>query len=364
MANDGLASSIPKVAHSCPSCGSEVAPSLLSCPSCRRLVHADRLNELADTAEAAEQDGDWPRALASWNDAIALLPAESRQHAAIADRISRLARRVEAGPSPETVPSNPKADDDGFPDPSASRWSGGKVTGIIGMLALAVWKFKFAAVLLLGKAKFLLLGLTKASTFLSMFMALGVYWTAFGGWFALGLVLSIYVHEMGHVAALMRYGIRASAPMFLPGLGAFVRGKQAFNDPRLTARVGLAGPLWGLGAALFCAGVSVLTGQPIFAALAKLGAWINLANLTPIWILDGSRAFRSLNRAQRWLATAAIATAWSVTADGLLILMTIIGVARTALDKPSDEPDNTVLAQYVALVAALSALAQLPVDLP
>ena len=47
---------------------------------------------------------------------------------------------------------------------------------------LAVWKFKFAAVLLLGKAKFLLLGLTKASTFLSMFLALGVYWTVFGGW--------------------------------------------------------------------------------------------------------------------------------------------------------------------------------------
>ncbi len=58
MADDGLASSIRKVTHSCPTCGSEVAPNLLSCPSCRRLVHSDRLNELADTAEAAEHDGD------------------------------------------------------------------------------------------------------------------------------------------------------------------------------------------------------------------------------------------------------------------------------------------------------------------
>ena len=52
-----------------------------------------------------------------------------------------------------------------------------------------------------------------------------------------------------------------------------------------------------------------------------------------------------------WLASAAIATAWAVTEDGLLILLTIAGVARTALDKPNDKPDNTVLAQSVALVA-------------
>jgi Zn-dependent protease len=152
--------------------------------------------------------------------------------------------------------------------------------------------------------------------------------------------------------------------LFIPGLGALIRLQQEFTDPRHDARVGLAGPIWGLGAAVVCAGVYVLTGQPIWGALAKVGAWINLFNLTPIWQLDGGRAFRGLNRSQRWLATAAIATAWAVTGDGLLILMTIVGVARTALDKSNDKPDNTVLAQYIALVAALSALAQLPVSLP
>ena len=78
-------------------------------------------------------------------------------------------------------------------------------------MALVLWKLKFLAVVLLTKGKILLLGLTKASTFLSMFVSVGVYWTVFGGWFALGLVLSIYVHEMGHVVALMRYGIHAGA---------------------------------------------------------------------------------------------------------------------------------------------------------
>jgi Zn-dependent protease len=364
MANDGSAPPLARVAHSCPTCGGEVAPSLLSCPSCRRLVHAERLKELAETAEIAERDGTLAAALASWRDALTLLPAESRQHAAISDRVNRLSLRVEAAPSPRGSASIPKADKTQTDPAHSGRWSGGAVTGILGTIALAVWKFKFAAVLLLGKAKFLLLGLTKASTFLSMFLAFGVYWTVFGGWFALGFVLSIYVHEMGHVAALLRYGYRASAPLFIPGLGAVIRLQQGFTDPRHDARVGLAGPIWGLGAALFCGGVYVLTGQPIFAALAKIGAWVNLFNLTPIWQLDGGRAFRSLNRPQRWLATAAVATAWAVTAEGLLILVTIAGVARTAMDKTNGKPDNTVLAQYIALIAALSALAQLPVALP
>ena len=65
---------------------------------------------------------------------------------------------------------------------------------------------KFVFIALLGNLKFLLLGLTKAGTMFSMLLAFGVYWTAWGMWFALGFVLSIYVHEMGHVVALRRYG--------------------------------------------------------------------------------------------------------------------------------------------------------------
>ena len=39
----------------------------------------------------------------------------------------------------------------------------------------------------------ILLGLTKASTFLSMFAMVGVYWAHFGLWFAVGLVVSFIV---------------------------------------------------------------------------------------------------------------------------------------------------------------------------
>jgi Zn-dependent protease len=326
------------------------------------LVHADRLKELASMAETAESHGELTPALSHWRDALALLPPESRQYAMLADRIARLGRQVEASPSRAATP--PASQTKPGESSGSRRWSGGAAGGIIATLALAFWKFKFLAVLLLTKAKFLLLGLTKASTFLSMFVSLGVYWTAFGGWFALGLVLSMYVHEMGHVACLMRYGVRASAPLFVPGLGAFIRLNQAMTDPRQDARVGLAGPIWGLGAALVCAGVYALTQQPIWSAVARIGAWINLFNLMPIWQLDGGRAFRSLSRSQRWLALAAIATVWAMTSEGMLVLLMLAGAARTTMDKSNPAPDVVILAQYVGLVAILSSLCLLSVSLP
>ena len=226
---------------------------LLSCPSCHHLVHAARLKELAADAEAAEKAGELPAALAFWNEAVSLLPtaagntrpSPTNRHAGPS---SRGRAETAAAPPASAVPqAKPTAS-------SSSPWSGGAVSGVVATLALVAWKFKFLAVLLLTKGKILLLGLTKASTFLSMFVDDGLYWTVFGGWFAAGLVLSIYVHEMGHVVALSRYGIHAGAPLFVPGLGAFIRLRQELTDPKQDARVGLAGPFWGLGAALVCLG--------------------------------------------------------------------------------------------------------------
>jgi Zn-dependent protease len=330
---------------------------LLSCPSCRRLVHSDRLKTLAEEAESYEQAGDLSAALACWHEALMLLPPETRHYAVVGERIAELGYQAEstqedsapARPTLTTEPPDDQAD-------ASPGWSKGAASGVSGTLALAAWKFKFLAFMVLSKAKLLVLGLTKASTFLSMFAMVGVYWSAFGFWFALGLVLSIYVHEMGHVAALARYGVPASAPLFIPGLGAVIRLRQDFTDPRQDARVGLAGPIWGLAAALACALVFALTQDKIWAALAQFGAFINLFNLMPIWQLDGSRAFRSLNRPQRWLAATALATVWAITEDGLVLLLMLVAAARALLDRPSSRPDRGALVQYIALVASLSLL--------
>jgi Zn-dependent protease len=332
----------------CGQCGTEMSPNLLSCPGCGRLVHAEQLKALASGAETSEQSGDLVAALTAWRQALELLPAGTRQQQLIAARIEALTHKA-----PMTSTATP-------PSTAAQKRRAGGLAGI-GALGLLVWKFKFIAVFLLTKAKFLLLGLTKASTFLSMFLSLGVYWTAYGWKFALGLVVSIYIHEMGHVAALRRFGFRATAPMFIPGLGAVIRLQQHPVNPVENARIGLAGPIWGLGAALVALGVYLLTQWPSWLAIARVGAWINLFNLIPFWQLDGGRGFSSLSRQQRWLAVAAIAAAWFLTEEGLLLLLLIAGGIQSLHPSAPEKPDRTGLIQYVLLVAALSAMCLLEV---
>jgi Zn-dependent protease len=109
---------------------------------------------------------------------------------------------------------------------------------------------------------------------------------------------------MGHVAAMRRYGLQATAPMFIPGFGALIRMQQHPATTQEESRIGLAGPIWGLGAAAACFLIYITTQQPFWAALTHTGAMINLFNLMPIWGLDGDRGFKSLNRNERWLATA------------------------------------------------------------
>ena len=219
------------------------------------------------------------------------------------------------------------------------------------------------ALFLLAKAKFLMLGLTKASTFFSMLLTFGVYCTVFRWPFVLGMILSIYVHEMGHVFLLNRYGFKASAPMFIPGVGALVRLFQPITDPRQDARVGLAGPLWGLGAALVCFAGFVALGSPLLGAVAKMGAWINLFNLIPVWQLDGGRAFNALSRSQRWLGAAMVSLAWASTGEGLLLILTLGAVFRAVSEPGPREPDRGALAEYAVLIGSFSALLMIPVGL-
>ncbi len=229
-----------------------------------------------------------------------------------------------------------------------------KRLGALGVVGTALWKFKTIVLLILTKGKLLLLGLTKLSTLASMLLSMGLYWTLYGWKFALGFVLSIYVHEMGHVAALARYGIPATPPMFIPGFGAIVRLKAYPASPSEDARVGLAGPIWGLGAAIVCMGMYLFTGSGLWAALAQTGAWINLFNLIPIWQLDGGRGFHALTRQQRGIVLAAALGLWFVTSESMLLLIALGAVYRLFTKDWPEKPDNVALGQFVGLLAALS----------
>jgi Zn-dependent protease len=331
----------------CPGCGSDLGPGLLSCPSCHRLVHAETLAQLAREAEQARTAGDASLELSLWRRVLELLPPQAEQSRKVGARVVELSRYAETAPTPE---------------PPRPHWA--RAAGAVGVVGLLLWKMKFLVVFALTKLKFLALGFTKMSTVLSMMLSVGVYWTVWGWRFALGVVIAIYVHEMGHVAALRRYGIAATAPMFIPGLGALVRLKQSTQSAREDARVGLAGPLWGLGATLFTYGASLASGLPLLAAIARFSAWINLFNLLPVWQLDGGRAFATLTRGQRWIVAAVCGLSLLVTQEWLLAFLGLAAAARAWQGDAPAEPDTPILIQFAGLVVALAFLTTIPVKIP
>ncbi len=353
-------------------CGTDLPPQLLSCPACHRLVHAGELRRLVSDADGHERRGDVRAALVDLRVALDLLPPATRQHAVLRARVARLSDLVDSGQAPDVAEEPPlgQAQPLSQAQPLPAEGSRARASGRgralkIGTaatgLGLLAWKFKFVLVLLASKAKLLALGLSKSTTLFTMLLSLGLYWTIWGWHFAAGLVLSIYVHEMGHVSALRNFGIRATAPMFLPGLGAIVRMQQYPQTAREDARVGLAGPIWGLGAAVVVLLAYAATDYPLLAAVGRVGAWINLFNLVPFWQLDGGRGFRALSRPQRWIATGVIASMGVVSQDGLLILLGI-GAVMQALSKGAPVVgDRRTLLEYSGLVVALSLLAMVPV---
>lgn len=344
-------SSLAPLPGACAECGGALGVGALACPRCQRLVHRDALRDLAGAAESATRAGDPSGALAAWRSALALLPPRSKQHEQVLAKVEALSKAVDAGAAVEGAPKDPPAADRKKP----------LAAGATG-LALLAWKFKFAIAFVITKGKLLLLGFTKLSTVLSMLLSLGFYATAFGWRFAVGLLLSIYVHEMGHVASLRKYGIAASAPMFIPGFGALVRLKQYPVNAVEDARVGLAGPIYGLGAALFAAALAWATSSEALFAIAKTGAWINLFNLVPVWQLDGGRAFRALDRRQRWMVVAALGVIWFVSSESMMVLL-LLGAVFRAFEKAAPaEGDRRAFVHYVALAAVLAALCRLTVQ--
>ena len=319
----------PESLRLCARCATQLAPLALACPACSALVHRERLEELARLATAAAAASDRPTARALWEEARALVPELSEQYQQIGTRLASLADEGGAA-LPAAAGQPPKA--------WWMRIAGG---------AAAV------ALLFVGKLKFLLLGLTKLSTFASMFGFIAVYWAAYGWPLAAGLAGTIYVHEMGHVAMLRRLGIRAGAPLFIPGVGALVMLKERVTDAVTDARIGLAGPVWGLGAAVAAWIMYLATGAAIWLAIAELTAFLNLFNLIPIWQLDGARGFHPLSRQERWALVAVIALAAWASGVGVLWIVGAVAVYRTVCGEAGPGHAST-LATFAGLVVALA----------
>jgi Zn-dependent protease len=194
--------------------------------------------------------------------------------------------------------------------------------GPIGAAILAFLAKVKAILLFLGQFKLLV-------TAGSMAVSLVAYASIWNWTFALGFVVLLLVHEMGHVLALRREGIPASAPMFIPFLGAVVSARSLGDDALAEARVGLAGPVLGSIGAGVCLLIWKLTGHDYWRALGFTGLFLNLFNLLPVVPLDGGRAMAAMSP---WMwcagfaATVALAVAFP---NPVIIVIAIVAAMET-----------------------------------
>lgn len=146
-------------------------------------------------------------------------------------------------------------------------------------------------IFLLGKLKWLLviLKLAKLGSFLSIFISLGAYAFVYGWKFAVALVYLLYVHEMGHLLAAKKKGIKTSNAIFIPFVGALISLKEEPKNANDEAYLAFAGPLLGTLAFLPAIPLFFLTESPFWLLVINLGSMINLFNLMPVHPLDGGR---------------------------------------------------------------------------
>jgi len=171
----------------------------------------------------------------------------------------------------------------------------------------------------------LLLKLKVVTTGASMLVSIAAYTWIWGLPFAIGFVVLIFVHELGHVLELRRQGVPASAPLFIPFLGAVIGMKELPDDAWKEARVALAGPILGsVGAAVLWV-IGESTGSELLLALAFTGFFLNLFNLIPIVPLDGGRAAGALHPVLWFVGLLMMVGLVVLRPNPLLVVIVVLG---------------------------------------
>jgi len=227
------------------------------------------------------------------------------------------------------------------------------------------------AVALLAKFKTAILLLPKLKLFASsgtILVSLAAYALLWGWPFAAGFIALLFVHEMGHVIALRREGLRASAPMFIPFLGAVIAARSLGDNATAEARVGLAGPILGSIGAAVCVLVWHATGNDLWRALAFTGFFLNLFNLLPVVPLDGGRAMAAMAPAMWFVGFLAMIPLAILFPNPIILLILVFagwetyrrwqlrrtgGAAQQAYYRVRPRDRALVAAVYLGLVALL-----------
>jgi len=256
-----------------------------------------------------------------WAAALRLLTPGSAQARGVEREIAKLDARIS-------------------PPPRKKDWK--KRLGPVGVLIAAIAKYKTLALVLLTKGKFLI----------GILAFVGVYWSLFGKWFAIGLTGSVLIHEMGHYLMVRRYGFSAQLPMFLPGFGAYVKWNGANVDVGVRAQISLAGPLFGFLSGLIAYGIFLSTGHGVWLAVAQFAGWLNLLNLIPIAFFDGGAAMTALGAQGRLAVLLVCLVLFVMLHDWLFVFVALgTGYRLWKRDFPA-EPRQGMAYYFIALIVA------------
>ena len=327
-----MSTTTPELIRNCRRCSHELAPGALACDQCHALVHSEQLDRLAAEAQALEARGDPRQARERWLMGLPLLPPDSRQAHWIVNHarsLDSLAQRIQP------------------PPPSENKWA--QRLGPVGPVAI-----------LLAKGKFLLTAVFKLKFLLSFFAFFGFYWAMFGAKFGLGFAVLILIHEMGHFIDVKRRGLPADMPVFLPGLGAYVRWQALGVSLETRAAISLAGPFAGFIAAVACAVLWWQTGNPLWASLARAGAVLNVLNLTPVWVLDGGQASHALSKTERIILLSVCLALWLLLGEGVFFLVAAgAGYAAFFAGDLPPHPSRATTVYFIAILIALGLILRL-----
>ncbi len=281
---------------------------------------SEQVEQLATRARQLAATGQLAAAREHWAAILNLLSIDAPERAGVEREIARIDARL--SPKPKV------------------NWS--KRLGPFGVGLAALAKFKTVALVLLTKGKFLI----------SILAFVGFYWALFGWWFAVGLAGSVLLHEMGHYVTVRSYGFRAELPMFLPGLGAYVKWNGANVDVGVRAQISLAGPLFGFLSGIIAYCLFLATHQGVWLAVAQFAGWLNLINLIPVSIFDGGSAMNALGRQHR-LALLAVCVVLAFMLHEYAFLFVGAGTAYRIwkADFPA-EPRQRIAYAFTALVVA------------
>src|SRR5882672_5006924 len=216
--------------------------------------------------------------------------------------------------------------------PAPSRRNSGIGAGLLAALA-AAWAY--GKYILLVALKF-----PAFATLLTGLVSVGAYAFIYPWQVAVGIVVMIFIHEMGHVVEIRRQGMPATAPIFIPFLGAAIFQRAHPTSAIKQAQIGIAGPLAGTLGAIGAVAVFAATNNSIYLVVAYIGFLINLFNLIPFGMLDGGWILAPVSK---WVPVAGFALLVGLFFAGvvnpLILLIVLLGmpmVYRRFKDKAYD----------------------------